>query len=122
MPKVTIGDRTVDVAQGSRLVNVIEDAAVLIGHRCGGKARCTTCRVTFSAGEPETMTTAEHAKLKEREMLGQYRLACQILVTHDMNVTAHVTIEGMPDWTDTGPRCADDVEPDNVFVNISELQ
>ncbi|MEY3991225.1 MAG: hypothetical protein RI985_2306 [Chloroflexota bacterium] len=121
MPKVTIGDRTIEVAHGARLVNVIEDASVQIGHRCGGKSRCTTCRVTFSAGEPDTMTTAEHAKLKERDMLGQYRLACQIQVTHDMNVTAHVTLESMPDWTDTGPRCADDVEPEAVFVNKNTL-
>ena len=121
MPLVTIGDRTIEVAHGSRLVNVIEDASVNIGHRCGGKSRCTTCRVSFMAGEPDTMTAAEHAKLKEREMLGQYRLACQILVTHDMQVTAHVTLESMPDWTDTGPRCADSVEPDAIFINKSEL-
>ena len=67
------------------------------------------------------MTTAEHAKLKERDMLGQYRLACQIQVTQDMSVTAHVTLESMPDWTDTGPRCADDVEPEAVFVNKNTL-
>lgn len=121
MPHVTIGDKTIEVAHGTRLVNVIEDASVHIGHRCGGKARCTTCRVTFTAGEPDTMTTAEHAKLKERDMLGQYRLACQILVTHDMNVTAHVTLESMPDWTDTGPRCADEVEPESVFVAKNTL-
>lgn len=122
MPKVTIGDRTVDVAVGTRLVNVIEDVAVPIGHRCGGKARCTTCRITFTHGEPDTMTSAEHAKLKEKEMLGEYRLACQILVTHDMEVTAHVTLDSMPDWTDTGPRCGDDVEPESTFIKISELQ
>ncbi len=121
MPQVTIGNRSITVAHGARLVNVIEDASVSIGHRCGGKARCTTCRVTFTAGEPATMTAAEHAKLKEREMLGQYRLACQILVTHDMSVTAHVTLDTMPDWTDTGPRCGEEVEPDAVFVDKQTL-
>ncbi|MBM4413564.1 MAG: (2Fe-2S)-binding protein [Chloroflexi bacterium] len=121
MPKVTIDGRTIDVVEGTRLVNVIEDAKVSIGHRCGGKSRCTTCRVSFTSGEPDTMTSAEHAKLKEREMLGQYRLACQILVTHDMSVTAHVTLDSMPDWTDTGPRCTDEIEPEAVFIKISDL-
>jgi ferredoxin len=121
MPKVTINGQSIEVAKGTRLVNVIEDAKVSIGHRCGGKARCTTCRVSFASGEPDTMTSAEHAKLKERDMLGNYRLACQIAVTHDMSVTAHVTLETMPDWTDTGPRCTDEIEPDAIFIKVSDL-
>jgi len=27
----------------------------------------------------------------------------------------------MPDWTDTGPRCADEVEPESVFVAKNTL-
>ena len=61
MPKVTIGTTVVDVPVGTRLVNVIEDAGIMIGHRCGGKSRCTTCRVQFVAGEPASMNAAETA-------------------------------------------------------------
>ena len=50
MPNVTIGATVVEVPAGTRLVNVIEDAGVMIGHRCGGKSRCTTCRVQFVSG------------------------------------------------------------------------
>jgi ferredoxin len=121
MPIVHIDGRAVEVDQGARLVNVIEDNDVKIGHRCGGKARCTTCRVTFNHGEPDTMTVAEHAKLVDREYLGTYRLACQIIVTHDMDVTTHVRLDTMPDWTDTGPRCGDEVEPEATFVAKSDL-
>lgn len=121
MPTVTIlsTNQKITVANGTRLVNVIEDAGVAIGHRCGGQSKCTTCRVEFHAGEPNTMTTSEHAKLKERGYLGQSRLACQIVVDHDMTITPQVTLQSMPDWTETGPRCGDNVEPEAVFVNKS---
>lgn len=110
MPTITIGDASFTVAAGTRLVNAIEDAGVRIGHRCGGNARCTTCRVQFVHGEPTTMTPAEHAKLVDKGFLGQYRLSCQIIVDHDMHVVPQVTLETMPDWSDTGPRCADTLE------------
>ena len=116
MPTVIVNGTTVVVETGTRLVNAIEDSGVRIGHRCGGKARCTTCRVRFLNGEPSTVTTAEHAKLVEREQWGAYRLACQILVTHDMELHAEVTLDTMPDWSDTGPRCADHVEPEGEFL------
>ena len=56
MPKLTVeGYRTVDVESGKRLVLAIEqDAKVDVLHACGGNARCTTCRVEFIAGEPDT--------------------------------------------------------------------
>src|SRR5688572_17445712 len=78
MPKLTVDGRTSDVAEGQRLVLAIESLGTPIGHRCGGFARCTTCRVEFESGEPETMTKAEYAILSTRELLGQARLSCQI--------------------------------------------
>lgn len=86
MPSLTVAGETHEVAAGTRLVLAIEEAGVAIGHRCGGHARCTTCRVSFAAGEPTTMTRAEFEKLSERELLGQYRLACQIVCDHDMAI------------------------------------
>lgn len=112
MPTITVGTHHIEVATGTRLVNALEDAGIHIGHRCGGKSRCTTCRVQFLQGEPPAMTPAEQAKLTDKGFLGEYRLSCQILVTHDMHVVPQVTLESMPDWSDTGPRCADAIEPD----------
>lgn len=112
MPKITIGDRSIDVAAGTRLVLAIEQAGIAIGHRCGGYARCTTCRVAFAAGEPEEMTAAEYAKLSERGLLGQYRLSCQIVCNHDMVIAdVPMTLESQG-WTDTGPAPAPTVTPD----------
>ena len=49
MPKLTVNNQTIDVEQGKRLVLAIEATGLNIGHRCGGHARCTTCRVENSA-------------------------------------------------------------------------
>ncbi len=46
MPVVHMEDvGPIDVAEGRRLVLGIEDAGIDILHRCGGNARCATCRV-----------------------------------------------------------------------------
>ena len=72
MPKLTVETAgTIDVAEGRRLVLAIEqDAHVDIMHACGGNARCTTCRVEFSEGEPKRMTKAEKTVLKTRGLTG----------------------------------------------------
>ena len=89
MPKLTVeGFTTVDVEEGKRLVNAIEqDAHVDILHACGGNARCTTCRVEFLSGEPTSMTRAEQTRLAEKGLSG-VRLACQIVCDQDMTVRA----------------------------------
>ena len=52
MPRVDVdGVGTFEVEEGKRLILAIEeDAGVDIMHRCGGYARCTTCRVEYLEG------------------------------------------------------------------------
>lgn len=111
MPVLTIDGVPHDVPHGRRLVLAIADAGTNIGHRCGGKARCTTCRVEFVSGEPAAMTDAEATRLEEKDLSGVARLACQIRVTHDMSVRPLVRLEDEPNWQDAGPRPSEDVEP-----------
>lgn len=120
MPKLTVAGKTADVAEGRRLVLAIEELGEDIGHRCGGKARCTTCRVRFVAGEPEAMTVAEHAKLSDRELLGDYRLSCQILCDRDMEVEPAMTLQS-EGWTDTGPAVDESIEPEPEWSTVTEL-
>jgi len=95
MPKLTVeGFPPVDVEQGKRLVNAIEqDAGVDILHACGGNARCTTCRVEFIDGEPSRMTRTEKMKLEEKGLTG-VRLSCQIACDQDMAVRAISRLAG----------------------------
>jgi ferredoxin len=95
MPQLTVeGFGSFEIESGKRLVRAIEqDAGVDILHACGGNARCTTCRVEFISGEPETMTVAERNVLAAKGVTG-VRLSCQILCDHDMTVRAVSRLEG----------------------------
>lgn len=87
MPKLKIeGVGEFEVPAGTRLVNALEDNGGEPLHRCGGYARCTTCRVEFLAGEPEAMTEAEKTRLESKDNLGKFRLSCQITLDQDMHV------------------------------------
>jgi len=107
MPTVTVeGEEAFEVETGRKLVLAIEDAGIDIMHRCGGNARCTTCRVQVIAGEPEPMGELEQARLAREGSLGpDIRLSCQIHVTTDLTVRVlnRASAAGIP----PGPRPSD---------------
>ena len=111
MPKLTVeGFDPIDVEEGKRLVLAIEqDVHVDILHACGGNARCTTCRVEFIEGAPQTMTAAEKHVLGARGLTG-VRLSCQIVCDHDMHVRAISRLEGSG-RPDPGPTPQPTVQP-----------
>ena len=112
MPTVNAeGFGVFEVPAGTRLVRALEGNGVDILHRCGGFAKCTTCRVVFVSGEPEQMTAAEIGKLTEKGLLGQVRLACQIPVNEDMLVRPLMTLResGLPD---PGPEPEASITPE----------
>ncbi|MEO7910417.1 MAG: 2Fe-2S iron-sulfur cluster-binding protein [Roseiflexaceae bacterium] len=118
MPRIEVeGHGTFDVPADMRLVRAIEGNQVDILHRCGGFAKCTTCRVEFISGEPERMTVAERDKLAEKGLLGQVRLSCQILCDHDMAVRPLMTLSssGLPD---PGPEPQAEITPDPEWVGV----
>lgn len=111
MPRITIPEKgTFDVEPGQRLINALQANGVNLGHRCGGYAGCTTCRVEFIAGEPEIISRAEKDKLVDRKLLGEVRLACQILVEQDMTVKPLMMV-GEMGWADPGPTPEETVTP-----------
>ena len=112
MPKLIIeGVGEFDVPEGTRLVNALEDNGGEPLHRCGGYARCTTCRVEFFAGEPESMTEAERLKLENKKAeSGNFRLSCQCTVDHDMHVKVLLPFSESG-LDDPGPRPEDHVTP-----------
>lgn len=117
MPKITVvGEGTYEVDEGTRLVLAIEDSGVDILHRCGGNARCTTCRVEYEAGEPDQMTVAERDKLIEGDLMGQVRLSCQIACTHDMTVKPLMRVS-LGDADSPGGRPADEITPEPIWVD-----
>lgn len=104
---VESGDEAVriDATEGRRLVLALEDAGVDILHRCGGNARCATCRVEVLDGVPTPITEWEEERLQR--LTGRHdttRLSCQIRVTGDLQVRVCNRLSAHPEMEDPGPR------------------
>jgi len=111
MPKIEAdtasGTQVIEAAEGRKLVLVLEDAGIDILHRCGGNARCTTCRVEVAGGDPGEIGDLERDRLSmETDLAANIRLSCQIHVHDDLKVRVvnQVSIRGM----DAGPRPAEE--------------
>jgi ferredoxin len=118
MAKITvIREKTFDAKSDKRLVLALEDNGIDILHRCGGNARCTTCRVIFHAGEPDRMTEAERNRLQQNLLIGKVRLSCQILCDHDMTIEPVYRLHDT-DYDSPGDRPADHITPNPVWVPV----
>lgn len=111
MPKIEAetagGTVAFEAAPNRRLVLAIEDAGIDILHRCGGNARCTTCRVEVLAGDPGEIGELERNRLTmEVDLAENIRLSCQVRVVDDLKVRVinQVSVRGM----DAGPRPLDE--------------
>ena len=81
------GEQAIEVEPGRKLVLAIEDAGIDILHRCGGVAKCTTCRVQILGGDPGPIADLERERLLREASFGpDIRLSCQIRVEGDLEV------------------------------------
>ena len=102
MPKITAetaaGQIAFEVETERKLVLGLEDNGVDILHRCGGNARCTTCRVEILSGDPGEIGEPEKAILATKTDLGDHtRLSCQVRVIDDLHVKVirQSSVEGL---------------------------
>lgn len=118
MPTITVDNQTVTIPEGKRLVlALLDEAGIDQLHACGGIAKCTTCRVQFTAGEPAEITEAEAAVLKERglDTMPGVRLSCQIVAKDGMAIKTLSRMKGSGRST-PGARPADSMEPAPIWV------
>ena len=100
------GKVSIEAEDGRKLVLAIEDSGIDILHRCGGNARCTTCRVEVLAGDPGPIGEPERAILATKSDLGDHtRLSCQVRIMDDLHVRVvnQASVKGI----DAGPRPED---------------
>ena len=118
MPKLTVeGVGEFEIPAGKRLVKALtEEANTDQLHACGGYSKCTTCRVKFLSGEPNTITEAEKETLRVRQVTEPgVRLSCQIACNDDMHVELVSRLEGSG-RADQGSAVEDGITPDPVWV------
>lgn len=95
-----------EAEEGKKLVLCLEDQGIDILHRCGGNARCTTCRVEIIYGDPGEIGEPEKAVLATKTDLNDHtRLSCQVRLTDDLHVKVvnQASVKGI----DAGPRPID---------------
>ena len=91
MPQITAetatGTVTFEAESDKKLVLALEDNGVDILHRCGGNARCTTCRVEVLSDNVGERTEDEEAILSTKDGISDNtRLSCQVRLSDDIHV------------------------------------
>ena len=81
-----VGAASYEIEAGKKLVLALEDSGIDVLHRCGGLARCTTCRVEVIDGAVPPMSDLEIEALETPEMIAQFRLSCQLHCNNDLTV------------------------------------
>lgn len=92
------GTLAFEAEEGRKLVLCLEDNGIDILHRCGGNAKCTTCRVEILSGDPGEIGDAEKAILASKTDLGDHtRLSCQVRLMDDLHVKVirQASVEGI---------------------------
>ncbi len=90
---VSIGDVSVlvnedlelQVPVGTRLLQGLADAGILVPSACAGGGTCGQCRVQVLSGGGAILPT-ETSLINKRDAADHYRLSCQVAVKQDMRV------------------------------------
>jgi uncharacterized 2Fe-2S/4Fe-4S cluster protein (DUF4445 family) len=72
--------RELSVAAGTRLLTAAHEAGIDLTATCGGRGRCTSCRVKFLEGTVPPPTIMDEVQLGDDLVREGYRLSCQCLV------------------------------------------
>lgn len=95
MSRITFEGDTCGAESGSgeTILAAALRAGVPVAHACGGKAKCTTCRVIVLTGLEtcSERTDAESTMARARHLTPQVRLACQTVPAGDVVVRRLVT-------------------------------
>jgi adenylate cyclase len=87
--------RVVPILPGATVLETLRQNGIAHASVCGGRARCTTCRVMVTKGLDRLPAPAglEAAALSRIEATPGLRLACQICPTHDVAVMPLLAVD-----------------------------
>jgi len=80
------GRRILDTKPGTTILKAAHAGGVDITATCGGRGRCTSCRVKLVAGTPPPPTIMDELQLGDALVREGYRLSCQWAVTEPITV------------------------------------
>ncbi len=102
--KITInGDKTIEVASGATLLTTLGNEKIFLPSACGGGGSCVQCECHVNAGGGEALPT-ETPHFTRKELQHGIRLACQVKVKQDMDISIPEEIFGIKKWEATVVR------------------
>jgi uncharacterized 2Fe-2S/4Fe-4S cluster protein (DUF4445 family) len=85
--------RTLDLAPGTSILKTAQTGGVDITATCGGRGRCTSCRVKFVAGAVPPPTIMDEVQLGPDLVREGYRLSCQCVPCDPVTVQVAPPLE-----------------------------
>ncbi|WP_148869471.1 NADH:ubiquinone reductase (Na(+)-transporting) subunit F [Tenacibaculum adriaticum] len=102
--KITInGERTIEVASGGTLLSTLGNEKIFLPSACGGGGSCVQCECHVNSGGGEALPT-ETPHFTRKELQHGIRLACQVKVKQDMDISIPEEIFGIKKWEATVVR------------------
>lgn len=80
------GTRLLQVEPGTTILKAAQTGGIEVTATCGGRGRCTSCRVKFIAGTTPPPTIMDELQLGGDLVREGYRLSCQCRVTEPITV------------------------------------
>lgn len=109
MPRIhfmsPLQDLTVEVAEGTSILEAAEEAHAQVGHSCGGVCACSTCHVWVKKGL-DSLSEQDDLEMDRLDLAfdvrANSRLGCQAKVgTEDLEVV--ITEESLKAYMDENP-------------------
>ena len=124
-PQLTYPDgRLVEITPGATVLETSRTAGIPHASVCGGRGRCSTCRVRLGHGRDDVVPPdANEQKVLER--IGNpphVRLACQIRPTADLTVTPLLPAHAGPAAAAAAPRPAGAGREQEIAVLFADLR
>jgi uncharacterized 2Fe-2S/4Fe-4S cluster protein (DUF4445 family) len=125
-PRQASARRALPLALGASILATAQAAGIDIAATCGGRGRCTSCRVKFVAGPVPPPTIMDEVQLGADQVREGYRLSCQCRPAGAVTVQVAPPIEelsfqmlGAADATGALGRVALDCGVDKRLVAVS---
>ncbi|WP_408037346.1 NADH:ubiquinone reductase (Na(+)-transporting) subunit F [Tenacibaculum amylolyticum] len=96
--KITInGEKTIEVPSGGTLLSTLGNQKIFLPSACGGGGSCVQCECHVNSGGGEALPT-ETPHFTRKELQHGIRLACQVKVKQDMDISIPEEIFGIKKW------------------------
>jgi Na+-transporting NADH:ubiquinone oxidoreductase subunit F len=97
------GEKKLEVASGSTLLTTLGNEKIFLPSACGGGGSCIQCECHVNSGGGEALPT-EVPHFTRKELKAGARLACQVKVKQDMDISIPEEIFGIKKWEATVVR------------------